>query len=310
MTESTRSPENASGTGSPATECSPSSDPTAGQLKDECQALIRYIARHGDVLNDNDELEQAYKELVAAVASKDCAAMHMSYAAVTRHTQAIAGVSGRSILDTWETEEPAEGQGRRRRLQAHRRPLRLGFWFFVAALGLQAVAGIAGRVSDPDALSSVVYVGYGLVSDLFPLLLAAVWGGIGSCIFLVKKLSDRLSSLTYERSRQKGDKARIAVGALLGVAVVELFFSDYGRNLMSGEMDFGPNLAALLAGLAVKPVYGAFEALAEALAQRIGGRGNSANGPRAGAARPPQARPDASGSGSQAKSKGAADDGT
>ena len=256
----------------PGEEDVPSSDPTAGQLADECEALIRYIARHGDVLNQSSELEEAYKKLVEAVATGETAAMHLGYAAVTRHTQAIAGVSGRSILDTWETEA-AEGNGGRRQYQAHRRPLRIGFWFFVAALGLQAVAGMAGRVSDPDKLSGVLYLGYGLVSGLFPLLLAAVWGGIGSCIFLVKKLSDRLSALTYERSRQKGDKARVAVGALLGVAVVELLFSDYGQSLMAGEMDFGPNLAALVAGLAVKPVYGAFEAMAEALAKRVGGKG-------------------------------------
>ena len=249
-----------------------SPDPTAGQLVDECQALIRYIARHGNVLNHSEKLEEAYKELVEAVESQDGAAMHLSYAAVTRHTQAIAGVSGRSILDTWETEEAEDGKGKPRRHRAHRRPLRIGFWLFVAALVLQAVAGAAGRVSDPNDLPGVLYVGYGLVSDLFPLLLAAVWGGIGSCIFLVKKLSDRLSTLTYERSRQKGDKARIAVGALLGVAVVEVLFSEYGQNLMAGEMDFGANLAALVAGLAVKPVYGAFEAMAEALARRVSGK--------------------------------------
>ena len=97
-------------------------------------------------------------------------------------------------------------------------------------------------------------------------------GRIGSCIFLMKKLSDRLSAMSYEKSRQKGDLARITVGAFLGAAVVEMFFSDFAENLMSGELDFGPNLAALLAGLAVKPVYGAFETLAEALAERISGK--------------------------------------
>ena len=208
--------------------------------------------------------------------------MQIAYADATRHTQALADVSGRSILDTWETEatqgQAKESRGRLSRLvpcnwKAHKRPLTIGVFLFVIALILQAAAGFAGRVGDPSALGGVASFLYWLAKDLSGLLLAAVWGGIGSCIFLMKKLSDRLSAMSYEKSRQKGDTARIAVGAFLGVAVVELFFSKFAENLMAGELDFGPNLAALLAGLAVKPVYGAFETLAEALAERISGKG-------------------------------------
>ena len=255
-------------------------DPTAAELRQECEALIRYIARHGNLLDRSSGLETAYVALVEAVKNTDEQAMQIAYAEATRHTQALANVSGRSILDTWETEAPSQQADKRggwlsrlipRTWKGHRRPLSIGVWLFIVALFLQAAAGVAGRVDDPSALDGTASFFYWLAKDLSALLLAAVWGGIGSCIFLMKKLSDRLSAMSYEKSRQKGDMARIAVGAFLGVAVVEMFFSDFAENLMAGELDFGPNLAALLAGLAVKPVYGAFETLAEALAERISG---------------------------------------
>lgn len=252
-------------------------DPTASELRQECEALIRYIARHGNLFDRSSELEAAYKALVDAAVGDDEKAMQNAYADATRHTQALAQVSGRSILDTWETAAPRSLTGKLRK--SHRRPLAFGVALFVIALLLQTGVGFAGRVADPSSLGGFASLLYWLAKDLSALLLAAVWGGIGSCIFLMKKLSDRLSAMSYEKSRQKGDMARITVGAFLGVAVVELFFSEFAENLMAGELDFGPNLAALLAGLAVKPVYGAFETLAEALAERISGRGKSANTP-------------------------------
>ena len=257
------------------------SDPTASELRQECEALIRYIARHGDLFDRSSQLETAYKELVDATSGDDETAMQKAYAEATRHTQALAQVSGRSILDTWETEAHQNRKGKKgawlSRLvpcnwTAHKRPLTIGVVLFIIALLLQWGVGTAGRVEDPSVLGPSAGFFYWLAKDLSALLLAAIWGGIGSCIFLMKKLSDRLSAMSYEKSRQKGDMARIAVGAFLGVAVVELFFSEFAENLLAGELDFGPNLAALLAGLAVKPVYGAFETLAEALAERISGK--------------------------------------
>ena len=272
---------------------SKSPDPTADELLLECEALIRYVSRHGNLLEHRKKFKTDFGELVdvVAVAGKSTkvsdsldadiqASLQKAYAKVTGHTQTVVGVSGRSILDTWETEGHRAGKtgsGRLSRLlpctwRGHKRPLAIGVLLFLAALLIQAVMAHVGRIHDPLDLGRVQSFLFWSVKDLFPIILASVWGGVGSCIFLMKKLSDRLSEMTYEKSRQKGDLARITVGAFLGVAVVELFFTDFSDNLMIGEVDFGPNLAALLAGLAVKPVYGAFETLAESLAERISGK--------------------------------------
>ena len=251
-------------------------DPTAGETLEECKALARYVSRHGDILGDDEDLWKAYDQLLDSIAK--CGEkggddgvwvkLRMSYAKVTRHTNAAFAVNGRSVLDT----HTAGTRGWSNYwLKGPGRPISVGLCLFVFALILQVLAGWAGRVHDPASLGGWAKSVYWITRDVSPLLLAATWGGIGSCIFLMKKLSDRLSSMAYERSRLKGDMSRIVVGSFLGVAAIEAIFSDYGEMLMMGEADFGPNLIALVAGLAIKPVYGMFEALAEGIASRIAG---------------------------------------
>ena len=154
----------------------------------------------------------------------------------------------------------------------------IGLIFFVLALALQAAMGWAGRVNDPAAemgeSGQGLLISYWLIRDLAPLVLAGLWGGIGSCIFLMKKLSDRLSKMTYEKSRQKGDLARIFVGAFLGIAVVELIMDDLGDAIMVGDVNLTPNLAALAAGVATKTVYAILETVIEGIASRVSGKAN------------------------------------
>ena len=160
-------------------------------------------------------------------------------------------------------------------LKGHKRPLSIATISFIAALCLHAVAGWAGRISDPSELSTLLVWIFWSINDLAPLLLSVFWGAIGSSIFLMKRISDKLFEMSYESARQKGDVARIFVGAFLGVAVVQLFFPDFGETLAVGEIRFGPPTAALTAGLAVKPIYAAFESLAEGIAALIPGRDKS-----------------------------------
>ena len=269
------------GTGALPSEC---------ELFRECEALVLYVARHGDVLGDDEATLAAYDCLVDAVKNKDCVTLRKSYVRVTKQVFAAVGVNGRSILDTLEFGEAASaiGGGRWRKggwanpinwgkvLRGPRRPMTVGLIFLAFALVLQAAVGWAGRISDPvEELvdGSGLLTSYWLIRDLAPLLLAGLWGGIGSCIFLMKKLSDRLSTMTYEKSRQKGDLARIFVGAFLGLAVVELFVGDVGDTMMVGDVNLTPNLVALGAGLATKTVYGMLESAIEGVAARVSGRG-------------------------------------
>lgn len=270
----------------------PSPLPTEQQLIEECEALILYVARHGDVIGEDPGTVSAYEKLVDAAKSRDRAELRKNYAIVTRQTYAAAGINGRSVLDTiafgGDPDETKAWWQRclsglnpcnwARAFHGPRRPMAIGLIFFALALALQAAMGWAGRVNDPAAEMGEsgrwLLVSYWLIRDLAPLLLAGLWGGIGSCIFLMKKLSDRLSKMAYEKSRQKGDLARIFVGAFLGIAVVELFMDDLGDAIMVGDVNLTPNLAALAAGVTTKTVYAILETVIEGIASRVSGKAN------------------------------------
>lgn len=88
--------------------CSGASPSGDGTLVEECEALVLYVARHGDILGDDEAVKFAVTDLSQAIA--ECRAepgdrgwlskLLGAYAEVTRFTAKTRGVSGRSILDT------------------------------------------------------------------------------------------------------------------------------------------------------------------------------------------------------------------
>lgn len=244
------------------------------ELLSETEALALYIGRHGNMLDQNGI--GIYEGLLSA----QCAATNAqntttwkglmrAYAELSAITYESKGVNGRTILDT---QAPRKQKWWQRAKSPRRRPLYVGLCLFTLALVFEILAKWAGGISDPNTLTGIRSATYSAVDSLVTFLIPAVWGGIGSCIFLMKRLSDKLFEMAYEESRLKGDGTRIFLGAMLGVIVVVLFFPNFSEQIQLGEVSFGPAIAAFLAGLSVKPVYAAFETLSEALANRISGR--------------------------------------
>jgi len=244
----------------------------------EANALALYIARHGDaVLGEDSALDQAsYANLLMAIATvsespspSDWQTLMTAYATVTSITYAKRGVNGRTILDTANgqlrrAEMSPKGWLRRivpmwlRSVRVRRfRPVWIGVVLFAAALAMEVA--MTPALIDPDSIWAE------LVVALAPLLFPALWGGIGACTFLMKRLSDKLFELSYEESRQRGEVVRIVLGSVIGVVATQFFteFSSDGSRLHVMT-------AAFVAGLGVKPVYAAFESLIEGLARRLG----------------------------------------
>ena len=73
----------------------------------------------------------------------------------------------------------------------------------------------------------------------------------------------------------RGDGTRILLGAIFGILVVQVSFPNHEENLVLGEIGLGPMTAAFVAGLGVKVVYAAFEAVVEGLSKRISGQNPS-----------------------------------
>ncbi len=260
------------------------------ELVEEASALAMYVARRGTGV---DAKRTAYQELLEAleeleggeeVSARDARRLREAYGRLAALTYTSWQVNGRTVLDT---ERGRTFWSRVRRY----RPLWLGVTLFFSALFLESE------------------IGSELVASVRPLLLSAVWGGLGSCVFLAKRISDKLAAMAYEDARMRGDGIRVFLGAMLGVVAVGLLFPDFDagnaavRERLNGfeqelqnvaqevadlvasdetdptalpvgdetDVPFGvaPATLAFLAGLGVKPVYAAFESLSEALAARF-----------------------------------------
>ena len=108
------------------------------------------------------------------------------------------------------------------------------------------------------------------------------WGAVGSCVFLMKRLSDLAAAGSFDSRQLQGQGARIFLGAAFAGIVVN-GFGLHGSGEVAGAPSEMLNLTSagvgFLCGLGVKVIYGAFERLVEA--RRRGGVGR-ASAPRRG----------------------------
>ena len=232
-----------------------------GRLIEETEALALYVSWHGDSLAD-DTLGNGLLEAIAN-AKTTSSAQHWqdlmaAYANVTAVTYKDRGVNGRTILDT---------QSKR----SLNRPMVIGILLFVFALIFEILIHWRGGVSDPSKLVGISAFAYPVIGTLSTFLVPAFWGGIGACVFLTKRISDKLFDMAYEQARVRGDGTRIFLGAMLGVVIVVLFFPDFSDRITLGQVNLAPATAAFIAGLGVKPIYAGFESLSEELARRFKG---------------------------------------
>lgn len=233
------------------------------ELIKEATALAMYVARHGDSLSSK-EGKALYCNLINAVADArsvwsvaNWKTLMETYSEVTSVTYKERGVNGRTLLDTQAKIPLSLKWFSLPRI----RPTVIGVVLFVFAMIFQVVEDWSGNVSDPSTLTGVRSAGYALIGALYEFVAPAIWGGIGACVFLMKRLSDKLFEMAYEESRLRGDVTRIVLGAMLCVVVVVLFFPDFGEQIQLGDAGLAPVTAAFVAGLGVKPVYAGFESL-------------------------------------------------
>lgn len=273
------------------------------RLRDACEEadlLAWYFARHCPA--DADEAASAaYREVIAALATargneseESYRALMEAYHKLAWYTYSTHEVHGRSIRDTLR-----KAQGWLGRLTDRRtRPLVLGVFFFLVALGLQlldawtkwvlgssACAGASGEAGADKALCAT------LLASCIPLLIPVAWGALGACAALAKRISDRLSAMSYEDNRMRALTARIFLGAALALILDVLLFVEGGEagSKSASEIGFGPIAAAFLAGLFVQHIYDALETLMGRISRAISPDGQRNPAPQP--SRPPAGGP-------------------
>ncbi|USI27907.1 hypothetical protein [Alteromonas macleodii] len=90
------------------------------------------------------------------------------------------------------------------------------------------------------------------------------WGGLGSCVFLIKKFSDLSADRVFNYNYYGGWKSRVLLGTVLGGIIPYLFTIK-----LKDESLIDDYTIAFLVGLAVKVVYGALEKTVDEVAQKL-----------------------------------------
>lgn len=268
------------------------------RLLAEADALNEYLARHGGASvqgepgevgekkggtspdqpsgknhshQNQPPLYPGHSELIDAIAAarvqgsvENWKKLSKAYARVASAAYREHGVSGKSILDTLGGQE---GRCKKKYL-----PIACGIIFFVIALAMEWLKAWAGEVSDPaNELGAFTSILYDATRSLAPFVVPALWGAIGACTFLAKRISDKLFEMSYELNRMQGIAARIFIGAIFGLMTDILVFGTGGAvdPVAVGEMEMGTIITAFIAGLFVKPIYQGFEVLSEGIAKRF-----------------------------------------
>ena len=245
----------------------------------EAKALNEYLARHGgesmEQVNANSftpKLVQGHSDLIDSIAAatrqasaKNWKNLSKVYSSVSGATYQKQKVSGKSILDTLN--------GRRRFFSKKNIPVWIGVGFFVLALIIEYMVAWTGRVSGSgeELEGTYRFIIYHATLNLAPFVVPAIWGAIGACVFLSKRISDHLYAMSYEVNKMQGIAPRIFLGAILGFITVYFLFdtNEALKPVAVGDVKIGAIVAAFVAGLSVKPIYRGFEALSEGISKRF-----------------------------------------
>lgn len=249
--------------------------------REEAEALSWYFARHCPGGADT-QAKAAYGELVKALSAAHAnededsyQKLMLAYHDLACYTFAAHEVHGKSILDT--TRKPTSfvaGWVDKRRL-----PVFLGSIFFLVAVALQvleawteSILGPDGATADAETSSaaSPEFLCAKLLASCIPLLVPVAWGALGACTALAKRVSDRLSAMSFEKNRMQALTARIFLGAALALVLDILVFVEGTPTEGEGaSLGFGPIAGAFLAGLFVQHIYGMLETLIRRVSRAI-----------------------------------------
>ena len=258
----------------------PVQGPKRDKLIAEAEALVHYVAGHGAADTNGTDGAERLKALAEAVEVANADAhlepigerwtrLVMAYERLASVTYVECGVNGRTVLDTQGRPACDSRPGWLRffpRMKKRNRVVILGLLLAAVGIGLEVLGEWSRVPSGTSFLSEECKAALKAVGHF---AMPATWGGLGACVFLAKRMSDKLYRMQYEEARTQGYGTRIFLGSTIGVVTASIAFPELDTQFMAGETGLGPPAVAFVAGLSVKPVYAAFEALSEGIAARI-----------------------------------------
>ena len=233
----------------------------------EVTALIHYVAERG--IDPDAEIIAPLNEALAKYRQAETVEDQISltnevlagYSQLCRITYSEHSVNGRTLRDSalsaWYMKSV----------------ILCGLAFIVCVLAIHFVEYRSQNFVDGSDLENwkvlLVFLGRSDSVHIVPLF----YGGLGACIYLLRTLSKRAASGTFDARRLHGIGARIFLGAIFGFVVVNLLF-DAGES--SGPIlatlrldDLEQNAVAFFCGLGVKAIYGVFQKIVDLVYDRV-----------------------------------------
>ena len=258
----------------------PVQGPKRDKLIAEAEALVSYVAGHGATDPNVTDGAERLKELAEAVELANAEArpeplderwtrLVVAYERLASVTYAGRGVNGRTVLDTQGRLACDGRSGWLRflpRVKKRNMVVIMGLLLAAVGIGLEVLVELSRVPSGASAMSEEFKAALKAIGHF---AMPAAWGGLGACVFLAKRMSDKLYRMQYEEARTRGYGTRIFLGSTIGVVTASIAFPELDTQFMAGKTGLGPPAVAFVAGLSVKPVYAAFEALSDGIAARI-----------------------------------------
>ncbi|NVJ99314.1 MAG: hypothetical protein HWE25_14260 [Alphaproteobacteria bacterium] len=141
------------------------------------------------------------------------------------------------------------------------------FMLATTLIFIMSISALAvGLWLSDEVLSDEIYFGFS--SDVFnhylPFVTPFLWGALGSCIYILKRINDESSNMSFDAHLFKGWLSRALLGAVLGGSIVHVIDPASIDTVMVSSTAF-----AFLTGVGTKVVYGALEKLIELLAEKL-----------------------------------------
>ncbi len=140
-----------------------------------------------------------------------------------------------------------------------------GLFFLFLAVGSKSLDLWATEIAKalPENPGFLYYFHIYFLKDFSPFW----WGGLGACVFLMKRLSDKAAERCFDSQRWKGGGTRIMLGALLGLIVAHIY--NTGDDSGVEGLKLGPSAIAFFTGVSVRVFYGIIEKTIDAIAEKF-----------------------------------------
>lgn len=212
---------------------------------EEAFALLRYAINAGINKEKVAALSEEIHKPKDVMESNRVATL---YADLTEETKPV---TGRTVADSTAS--------------AHKRLGKISLataLFFIGAVGHYIADSWIGDLDYTEGNELWLNLKYYIWDTLLPFF----WGGLGSCIYLLKTVEDAARAHLYEHHQLTGWLTRILAGSLLAGIILILFAPIV---FDSETLPMTPAAIAFLVGFGVKAFYSILERVIETLATRF-----------------------------------------